>query len=78
MLEFRRGPEHHAIGRDAFASGVDLLLLAGELTWCHRRGRARRACPPRVQHLGGRERSRGRGPIQDGDVVLVKGSNAMA
>jgi UDP-N-acetylmuramoyl-tripeptide--D-alanyl-D-alanine ligase len=82
MLELGpRAPElHHAIGRDAAANGVDLLLLVGELTQAAAAGALEAGMDPaHVRHVGARGEAleRVRGSIEDGDVVLVKGSHAM-
>lgn len=82
MLELGpRAPElHHAMGRDAANSGIDQLLLVGELTRASAAGALEAGMPPsRVQHLGGRDEALAQVGqlIRHGDVVLVKGSNAM-
>ncbi|HUR28729.1 MAG TPA: UDP-N-acetylmuramoyl-tripeptide--D-alanyl-D-alanine ligase [Planctomycetota bacterium] len=82
MLELGpRAPElHHAMGRDAAEAGVDQLLLVGELTRASAAGALEAGLSAdRVHHLGGREAALAAvaGFIREGDVVLVKGSNAM-
>ncbi len=82
MLELGpRAPElHHAMGRAAAESNIDQLLLVGELTRASAAGALEAGMPiARVQHLGGREQALAQiaALIQPGDVVLVKGSNAM-
>jgi UDP-N-acetylmuramoyl-tripeptide--D-alanyl-D-alanine ligase len=82
MLELgARAPElHHAIGRDAAAAGVDLLVLVGDLTQATAAGALEGGLDPaRVLHLGSVETALGELPalVREGDVVLVKGSHAM-
>ncbi len=82
MLELGpRSPElHHAMGRAAAEAKVDQLLLVGELTRASAAGALEAGMPiERVQHLGSREEAVGAITtlIRSGDVVLVKGSNAM-
>ena len=82
MLELgARAPElHHAMGHAAAQSKVDQLLLVGELTRAAAAGALEAGmAPERVQHLGNREQALACVSllVQRGDVVLVKGSNAM-
>jgi UDP-N-acetylmuramoyl-tripeptide--D-alanyl-D-alanine ligase len=82
MLEL--GPEapelHHAMGRAVAESGIDQLYLVGELTRAAAAGALEAGMSPsRVEHLGGREDALRQLErcIHPGDVLLVKGSNAM-
>lgn len=82
MLELGpRAPElHHAMGRAAAESGIDALVLIGELTRAAAAGALEGGMPAaRVLHLGTRDEAVARigDCIGHGDVVLVKGSNAM-
>ena len=68
------------MGYAAANAQVDQLLLVGELTRAAAAGALEAGMSPeRVQHLGGREQALARiaDLVQRGDVVLVKGSNAM-
>jgi len=82
MLEL--GPDapelHHAIGREAAESGIELLVLVGEVTQATAAGALEAGMPPRaVRHLGTVDAAVDElaGQLRDGDVVLVKGSRAM-
>ena len=82
MLELGpRAPElHHAMGRAAAEAGIDQLLLVGELSRAAAAGALEAGMPrARVRHLGAREAALAEVGewIHPGDVVLVKGSNAM-
>jgi UDP-N-acetylmuramoyl-tripeptide--D-alanyl-D-alanine ligase len=82
MLELgERAPElHHAMGQAAAQSNIDQLLLVGELTRAAAAGALEAGMPSeRVLHLGGRAEALSRVGelVCAGDVVLVKGSNAM-
>ena len=82
MLELGpRAPElHHAMGHAAAQSNLDQLLLVGELTRAAAAGALEAGMSPqRVQHLGGRAEALAcvGELVRPGDVVLVKGSNAM-
>ena len=69
--------EHHAIGREAAAAGIEVLLLVGELTRAAAAGALEAGLSAdRVLHLGGPEEALERiaDLVGSGDVVLVKGS----
>ena len=79
MLELGdSGPElHHAIGRDAAAGGVDLLVLVGELVKATAAGALEAGMPAsRVVHLPSAESATQELEtlLRDGDVVLLKAS----
>ena len=68
---------HHAIGVEAAKSGIDLLVLVGELTRASAAGALESGLPEeRVVHVESTDeaiQTVGR-YLRDGDVVLVKGS----
>lgn len=68
---------HHAIGREAAQSGIDLLVLVGELAKAAAAGALEGGLgPDRVVHFESLDEAmlRARQLFQDGDVVLFKGS----
>jgi UDP-N-acetylmuramoyl-tripeptide--D-alanyl-D-alanine ligase len=68
---------HHEIGVEAARSGIDLLVLVGELTRATAAGALSEGLPPeRVLHLADTEEAIACMPsvLDTGDVVLVKGS----
>ncbi|MCY2960731.1 MAG: UDP-N-acetylmuramoyl-tripeptide--D-alanyl-D-alanine ligase [Planctomycetota bacterium] len=68
---------HHEIGVEAARSGIDLLVLVGELTRATAAGALSEGLPAdRVIHLADTEEAIARVPrvLDTGDVVLVKGS----
>ncbi len=79
MLELRPlAPElHHEIGVEAARSGIDLLVLVGDLTRAAAAGALSEGMPEhRVLHLSDTEEAIACVPrvLDTGDVVLVKGS----
>ncbi|MEM7307519.1 MAG: UDP-N-acetylmuramoyl-tripeptide--D-alanyl-D-alanine ligase [Planctomycetota bacterium] len=71
---------HHALGALAARSGIDLLVLAGELTKAAAAGALEAGMPEgAVVHLETTEQATQDVPalLRDGDVVLVKGSRGM-
>ena len=82
MLELgESAPEaHHALGRAVAESGIELLVLVGELVRAAAAGALEAGMPAaRVLHLGAPEEAAGEvaGLVGPGDVCLVKGSRAM-
>ena len=82
MLELgANAPElHHAIGREAAESGIELLVLVGEVTQAAAAGALEAGMEPGcVRHLGSVEAARAEllDLLGAGDVVLIKGSRAM-
>lgn len=72
---------HHALGVEAARAGVDLLVLAGELTRATAAGALEGGMPEEtVIHLDTTEEAAERVPglVRDGDVVLVKASRGIA
>ncbi len=68
---------HYAIGREAAAAGLDLIVLVGELTRATAAGALAGGLPlEQVVHVESTEEAIGRVPdlLCEGDVVLVKGS----
>jgi UDP-N-acetylmuramoyl-tripeptide--D-alanyl-D-alanine ligase len=68
---------HHQIGREAAKSGVDMLVLVGELTRASAAGALESGLPEeRVVHMETTDEAiqRVHTLLADGDVVLVKGS----
>lgn len=68
---------HHAIGREAAAAGLDLIVLVGELTRASAAGALEGGLAlERVVHVESTDAAIAALPalLQDGDVVLVKGS----
>jgi UDP-N-acetylmuramoyl-tripeptide--D-alanyl-D-alanine ligase len=82
MLELgESAPEaHHALGRAVAQSGIELLVLVGELVRATAAGALEAGMPAaRVLHLGTPEEAVDEvaGLVGSGDVCLVKGSRAM-
>ena len=82
MLELgTNAPElHHAIGREAAESGIELLVLVGEVTQATAAGALEAGMDATcVRHIGAVEDALEElpGMLKSGDVVLVKGSRAM-
>jgi len=72
--------EHHAIGRAVAESGIELLVLVGELARAAAAGALEGGMPAgRVLHLGSPEQAAEdiAALVGGGDVCLIKGSRAM-
>ena len=72
---------HHALGLEAARAGIDLVVLVGELARAAAAGALEGGLPPEaVLHLSTTADAEREVPalLSEGDVVLVKGSRAMA
>jgi len=72
---------HHEVGRLAASSGIDLLLLVGELTRATAAGALEAGlAPEHVVHFEDPEAALGLVPglVREGDVVLIKASRRLA
>jgi len=72
---------HHALGKDAARAGIDLVVLVGELARAAAAGALEGGLPASaVLHLPTTADAEREVPglLREGDVVLVKGSRAMA